>query len=59
LTGAATDSLSFDVSTSDWEADKNADIIIISRGEPQRLLIDVRSLGGQVDSKVARLKTTP
>jgi len=59
LTGAATDSLSFDVSTSDWETDKNADIIIISRGEPKRLLIDVRSLGGQVDSKVARLKTTP
>jgi len=44
-----------DISTSDWDAGTDADIIIAMRGEARRLLIDVRSLAGAVRSRVGMM----
>jgi len=58
-TGIVEPSLNFDVSTSAWEANKDADIIIASKGERKRLLIDVKPLLGSVDCKVEELQGIP
>lgn len=56
--GVAQESLSYDVPTSAYNSDADADIIIALKGEKKRLLIDIRPLSGTVESQVTQLTTT-
>jgi len=58
-TGTVQESLNFDVPTSAFDTNKDADIIIAAKGQKKRLLIDIRPLAGSVDYKVEELQGIP